>query len=155
MALNAGVLIPPFISTFRKLNVSPEIAAAEFVQGIDSYVRLSMNVAFGNFLSWAPPISQVITIFRTPNVSPEIFATELTTAIESGLSSIYTLFQITLTVPYGLMLGDMIRIARTPNVAPDIMALDLAAAIDKECRSITVSASDPKLLGAPIVGPLF
>lgn len=155
MALNAGLLIPPFISTFRKFNVVPEIAATEMVQGIDSYLRSSMNIALGNFLFWVPPIGQVITLFRTPNVVPEIFATQLAAAIESGLSSIYTLYQISLVVPYGLMLGDLIRICRTPNIVPEVFAIEMAIAIDKECRSIIVTATDPKLLGTPIVGPLF
>lgn len=154
MALNAGLMILPFMSTFRKFNVVPEIAAAEFVQGIDSYLRTGMNIALGNFLSWVPPIGQVTTTFRTPNLAPEIFATQLATAIEAGLSSIYTLYQVSLIVPYGLMLGDLVRIMRTPNIVPEVFAIDLALAIDKECRAIMITATDPKLLGTPIVGPL-
>lgn len=155
MPLNTGLLIPQFIRIFRTPNIVPEIAAVDFVQALDSYVRSGMNVAFGSFMFWAPPVSQVIATFRSLNVAPEIFATQLASSIESGLSSIYTLYQISLVVPYGLMIGDLIRISRTINVAPEIFAVDLATAIDKECRSITITASDPKLSGAPIVGPFF
>ena len=155
MALSAGLLIPPFIKTFRQINVSPTIAATEFVQGLDNYVRSGMNVAFGNFLAWSTPLTQIIGVFSTPSIVPQIFATKLVSAIESGLSSIYTLYQISISVPYGLMLGDVVRIVSTPQPVPEIMATDLAVAIDRECRSIVLSVSDPKLLGSPIYGPLI
>ena len=153
--IHAATLMGPFISTFSVPKIVPEIAAVEVVTALDTYVRSAQNLALGSTMFWIPPIGQVMAAFRTPSFTSDIFAASFGTAIETSFASIYTMYQINITVPFGLLVSLLMPVCAVPQLVPQIFAVELATQIDLFARSCIITASDPKLLMVPITGPII
>lgn len=155
MALAPAIMYPEFISAFATPTPDPAILGVRVVNNITNYLSTGNNAAFGSFVCWGFPYSQMIEVFATPNLLPEIFALKFSMAVWQGLMGLYTVFQVNATSPGLVMLPSVVAAARKFNLNSVPFSIELANAIHLQATSTVITVADPKTLFIPYPGPFI
>lgn len=155
MPLIRSILDTSFTEIFSTPSIEPSIAAVRFNTTLETYYSSALNIIPGNYILSYQPITEFIDAFSMYNIDASILAQKLSVAIETKAQSIITLFQVAIVIPYGLLFPQFYSSFSKPNIVPNVLAIELATAIDTFSRSIIITATDPKLLGTPIPGPII